>query len=920
MKKILRKKYIAFICLLAMILSVIAPISTSYADEAAQDEVVNTMLENSENEINNSQPSEVQNESFDKNIKSEVETKTIKELNKVEKTNLPRKVIQDVITSMQVTDLSGKPLTGSVSQWDSFRINAEFKIPNNIVKEGDTSTIKLPKEIKFDGNLNFEVKDPLGNIVANAVIDSVSKTVTLTYTNYVESHSDVQGRFFFYATVDTKEVVSEQKIELNFEVDGKVIPGGSIEYGPEGPEKTDVIKSGWQDDTDKQLLHYYVAVNRKSATYPNVVLKDTLQNSALEFVEGSFSIQKGKWEIKDNNWSLAGSTDVTKQYTINNTGNSFSIDLGNINGEGYILRYSVKINYKPVDGEVFKNKVELISSDKIINSTSLPIQIKEAGGEAEGYNFSINIHKKDELGNSLEGAEFKIIRDRNNNEMGSIVTDAEGKASIGKLLRDNYTIIETKAPEGYELSNEEIKIKPEDFGSTKEVFKEIINKKIELVKVEGSKIWDDGNDQDGKRPSSIKIDLYKTVGTGSPTKVDEVEVTPDANGNWNYSFVDLPKYEGGELITYSVKEQQILDYTSKVEGFDITNSYTPGETEISVIKSWNDEDNQDGKRPTNIKVDLYKTVDGVETKLDAETQTLSEGNNWSYTWTGLPEKEAGKTITYTVKEVDVPEDYTSTQKTENGVVTITNSYTPETTKVEGQKLWDDGNDQDGKRSSNIVVELYKTVEDQTIKVDEVEVTPDANGDWKYNFTNLPKYANGEEILYSVKEQAVEDYTNEIKDFDITNSYTPGKTEIEVIKNWNDKEDQDKIRPTSIEVELYARESGADKEGNLVDTVKLSDKNNWSHKWTDLDTHKDKKELEYYVVEKEVPEGYEVTYKVNSITRTVFITNSHTPVEPPTPEEPGKPWLPKTGITGIAGLGILGMSLIGFGAVQFKKKK
>ena len=37
----------------------------------------------------------------------------------------------------------------------------------------------------------------------------------------------------------------------------------------------------------------------------------------------------------------------------------------------------------------------------------------------------------------------------------------------------------------------------------------------------------------------------------------------------------------------------------------MTNSYTPGKTSVTVTKSWNDADNQDGKRPESIQVQLY---------------------------------------------------------------------------------------------------------------------------------------------------------------------------------------------------------------------------------------------------------------------------------------------------------------------------
>ncbi|MGT2341188.1 Cna B-type domain-containing protein [Staphylococcus aureus] len=69
----------------------------------------------------------------------------------------------------------------------------------------------------------------------------------------------------------------------------------------------------------------------------------------------------------------------------------------------------------------------------------------------------------------------------------------------------------------------------------------------------------------------------------------------------------------------------------------ITNKYTPGETSATVTKNWDDNNNQDGKRPTEIKVELYQ--DG---KATGKTATLNESNNWTHTWAGLDEKAKGQ--------------------------------------------------------------------------------------------------------------------------------------------------------------------------------------------------------------------------------------------------------------------------------------
>ncbi|WP_332057414.1 Cna B-type domain-containing protein, partial [Enterococcus faecium] len=52
-------------------------------------------------------------------------------------------------------------------------------------------------------------------------------------------------------------------------------------------------------------------------------------------------------------------------------------------------------------------------------------------------------------------------------------------------------------------------------------------------------------------------------------------------------------------------------------------------------------------------------------------------------------------------------------------------------------------------------------------------------DWRYRFTNLPKYKDGQEIIYTVTEDNVPEYSTTIDGYNIKNSYTPGKTNISI---------------------------------------------------------------------------------------------------------------------------------------------
>lgn len=116
----------------------------------------------------------------------------------------------DVITSVGVENRSGEALTQGLDIWQEFRLTADFVLPDNTVHEGDTTTLQLPSEITFSNSSDIELRDASNNLVATGRLDAASKTITLTYTKFVENNSGVRGKFFVYVRVD-HDVVSEEK-------------------------------------------------------------------------------------------------------------------------------------------------------------------------------------------------------------------------------------------------------------------------------------------------------------------------------------------------------------------------------------------------------------------------------------------------------------------------------------------------------------------------------------------------------------------------------------------------------------------------------------------------------------------------------------------------------------------------------------
>ena len=283
--------------------------------------------------------------------------------------------------------------------------------------------------------------------------------------------------------------------------------------------------------------------------------------------------------------------------------------------------------------------------------------------------------------------------------------------------------------------------------------------------------------------------------------------------------------------------------------------------ETSVCKEWDDADNQDGKRPQSILVQLYANGQKL-----GEPVVLNEGNGWSYGWSDLPVKQDGQTVVYSLKEVGRIPGYESTVTgdVQTGFV-ITNSHTPELTNISGEKIWDDGNNQDGKRPESITVNLFANGE----KIDSKAVKADAEGNWKYSFKNLPKYANGQLISYTVTEDAVPEYTTEISGTTITNKYQPGKTSITVTKAWEDFNDHNGIRPSEIKVQLYADGEAQGEE------ITLNAEKQWTYIWTDLDERKAGELIDYTVKETENTDNYETTISGDAHTGYIIINTLKT---------------------------------------------
>ena len=609
--------------------------------------------------------------------------------------------------------------------------------------------------------------------------------------------------------VENLDSYDEQGIEIEYTIEEVVVDGYTTEYSlkdnntyiitnthiPETKEIT--IEKKWDDNNNQDGLRpdsVELALRLNEDLYTKVVLDS------------------------NNNWNTKVEVPVYKDGNVAN----YTID------ETYVQGYTMSYQYG--DNSI------VVTNTHIPETKEITIEKKwEDNNDQDGLrpdSVSINIKNGEEIVRNV------TLTDENWTKQ---VTDLPVYSNGNKI---EYTIEESNV-DGYSVSyinqGDKFIVTNIHIPETKDI---VINK-----------IWQDNNDQDGLRPGSINA-VLKADGV----LIENIELSE--TNNWQSIVEDLPVYENGILIDYTVDEEMTPEYTTSVEetqqGFNIINTHETKKTTLSVEKIWDDNNNQDGKRPTSLQI--YLLANGEI----ADEITLSDENGWSYNWTSIDMYSQGEIIDYTVEE-EVVQDYEVHMDYNDALRkwTITNVHEPEKKTINVTKVWDDNNDQDGKRPDELVITL--TANGEYFK--EL-VLNDENG-WTSSFDNLDVYKDGNVINYEVNEPQVAQYTTSVQvtpdNYTFTNTHIPERADRVVKKVWRDGSNKENTRPDSVSFRLL-------KNGKYItDVITLTADNmvdnfdEWEYTFEDLFVYENGKKINYTVEEIEVPQGYGVIYNQENLT-------------------------------------------------------
>lgn len=421
-----------------------------------------------------------------------------------------------------------------------------------------------------------------------------------------------------------------------------------------------------------------------------------------------------------------------------------------------------------------------------------------------------------------------------------------------------------------------------------------------------SKVWKNADNSIMDPPDENNTITFKLQGKNSAGKWEDIELdaahcTISGNGSVNIPPELLENYDDFQVIEdpECIPDGYTVKYTKNITGstgiIEISNKNTVvDKINFVVKKNWND-----GKSEhDDIEVTLWQSPKPWAESCAPTSEELSKSTllytqnigapDWTYTWENLDNMQSDGTSKYYYYAVEsIPDSYTASYKISENILTQMETITNTPEVIDGelsvQKKWDKVAATD--IPEKIEIQLYRRgieVSDENSLEKNVDGIPDEltddekvgepislneAGEWKYTFTSLEQgYSeNGVtyEWVYYVKEITESDKwevsylhngQNANGQITITIQNTGDqeaeKTSLTVNKVWSQS-----THPDSVELTLQKKGLGS---WSDVETITLPQSGKWEYTWTNLEA-----DLYYKVVEKTVPNGWEVSYSDNN---------------------------------------------------------
>ena len=485
------------------------------------------------------------------------------------------KQVDATITNFRFMNLS-RTIVGDIYYTDNFYFDLDWAANTTgaTLKEGDYFTIDLPDTVMFSSDsspIDFDIYDAdgTGAVIAKAHITAGTNgaTAKVVFTNWVENRYNVKGNIQLSARFDLTRVPVNQSTSFTVSVNaGKsntTSSSGSVNVaGPQVLTDEELNKFAWYDTENPHLANWEIRINHKKATLPNVTIHDTIVGSTEKILKDTIRLSKVQMDQYGND--IAGTStpvDLTGKLTMSDNDQTFTINVGNVNGEQYRLTYQSTYT----EGTNLNNKLTLASLDETYTFDARFSRASSGGSGSGSLANKIKLTKVDEDDNTITLANAVFTVTQPDGTTFDLTTGADGTVTSEALVQGTYKVKEKIAPSGYELNDTEYTLEVTGAGGALQT---ITDKPIK-TDISVTKTWV------GPKAGPVTVHLFAN-GTDTGTTL-----TLDDSNNWTGSFANVRKYDqNGTEIQYTVTEDAVNGYDTAITGdqttgFTITNTEQP---------------------------------------------------------------------------------------------------------------------------------------------------------------------------------------------------------------------------------------------------------------------------------------------------------------------------------------------------------
>ncbi|EOI00261.1 hypothetical protein UAW_00127 [Enterococcus haemoperoxidus ATCC BAA-382] len=317
--------------------------------------------------------------------------------------------------------------------------------------------VKAPDGYQLDSTPRYATISSTGVVTINVVNKKVVTTGDLEIIKKDENGKTLAGAGFIVMNSD-RVLVGQVTTNANGIAVVKDLPYGKytvVEY---------IAPNGYElDTTAKQVTLSKTDPNGKASI--TVVNKKQITTGALEVIkkdETGKRLAGAEFEVRDKNDKVVGKITTNA----NGVGTLKDLPFG---------QYQL-IETKAPEGYELDTTPKTVVISKGDPNGLISVTVENKKEKTTGM---LEIVKKDEFSTVLAGAEFDVYN-ANDLLVGKVTTDANGIAHLNDLPYGIYKLIETKAPEGYELDTTPKFITLSKNDPNGKATIDIINKKIEL--------------------------------------------------------------------------------------------------------------------------------------------------------------------------------------------------------------------------------------------------------------------------------------------------------------------------------------------------------------------------------------------------------------------------------------------------------